>query len=171
VSTAVNPGVSFVNCAFTLQNGQPKLPNLVVSTRSPSASVVDRVLVLRRAQRPSDRLNLATLDRDGLRVFEVYGRYTRLLRGPRGEDIELVPAWICPRANHPVLALLAVTMDRPRRTLLWATAAALSSGAQTIQLRSGFEQLSATILADGRTRILVGHSASSALSSISDRQV
>jgi hypothetical protein len=70
------------------------LPPLVKSAAVPSA-LVALVGLLRTPATPDDHIDLTQFDRAPWIVTSVYVRYIRVLDGPRGARIALVPARIC----------------------------------------------------------------------------
>jgi hypothetical protein len=162
------------------------LPPLVQSEAAPS-SLVSLVGLLRTPATPGDRIDLKQFNRAPWTVLAVYVRYIRVVDGPRGARIALIPATICgeilssPNAGpvraapHDVL-LMQVLSNPPslRETVYAGTASDIRAGAANPSLanaRPPRTSLQATIVPGEVARVVFsypGHHPSSATATIRD---
>jgi hypothetical protein len=92
----VGPVVSTASkCRLRNTGDRAVLQALVRSKASPSAALVSQVGVLRQQATTADHVNLRQLDRWPYEVLAVYMRYIRVLSGPHGARIALLPASVC----------------------------------------------------------------------------
>jgi hypothetical protein len=162
------------------------LPPLVQSEAAPGA-LVSLVGLLRTPATAGDRIDLKQFNRAPWIVLSVYVRYIRVVDGPLGARIALVPARICgevlssPNARpvqvapHDVLLMQALSNPPSRRgTVYVGTPADIRSGAADPSLAtSGAPRTSVklTIVPDGVARVVFsypGHQPSSATATIHD---
>src|ERR1035441_2440143 len=128
-------------CRDRTIDGREVVPPLVKSNASPSSSITSQVGLLRQPATAADRVNLRWFDRWPYEAITVYVRYIRVVEGPQGARIAILPARICslphpfPPPKHvrlvPTLVLLMQVLSSPRPyrpTVLVGTATNIGNG-------------------------------------------
>jgi hypothetical protein len=159
------------DCTFKHTRERTILPPLVQSNDAPNSSLVSLLGLLRQPATAADYVNIRLLDRWPYQVLAVYMRYIRVLSGPDGARIAILPARICgspgvaPPGTRTYLAphdvLLMQVLSNPktfRPTVYVGTAADISNRPADPSLvnappRHG--QLQATVVPDGVARVVL----------------
>jgi hypothetical protein len=82
-------------CRFEQTRTRTVLPPLIKSDAAPSGSLLKQAAFFRQPSTASDRINLKTFDRWPDEVLTVYVRYMRVVTGPSGTRIAVVPSVVC----------------------------------------------------------------------------
>jgi hypothetical protein len=154
------------SCGSRHGGGQPDLPRVVGGDATAPAQLVSLVGALRKPATPGDAVNLREFTGGADGVLEVYARYIRVVAGPHGERIALIPARVCNPTqaagrspdHGPQVALLIATLSPAQvRTVSVGTADDIRA-ARANPLFGGWvsrnTRVEVTIVPDGVTRVV-----------------